>query len=252
MVGGARMKNLLNTVAFGIALAVACSCTGTKKSAEPQFGQRAGATKEGEVKAKAADRSSLSPDERKTLLRIARDTVERYVKEKKTPDLKNYHLTDRLQEKRGAFVTITNPTRSNPVYPEPLRGCIGNFISSSPLAETVREMAVSACSSDHRFPPVSEKELGDIKIEISALSPLTPVQDPLSIQKGVHGIYIRDRHGFDGGTYLPQVWSEHFPDRDAEFFWNHLCQYKAGLPADAWRHPDRYEVLVYTADVFGE
>jgi AmmeMemoRadiSam system protein A len=246
------MKNLLNTVAFGIALAVACSCTGTKKSVEPQFGQRTEATKEGEVKAKAADRSSLSQGERKTLLRIARDTVEKYVKEKKTPDLKNYTLTDRLMEKRGAFVTITNPTRSNPVYPEPLRGCIGNFISSSPLAETVREMAVSACSSDTRFPPVSERELKDIRVEISALSPLVPIKDPLSIQKGVHGIYIKPKHGWGGGTYLPQVWSEHFPDRDAEFFWNHLCQYKAGLPADAWRHPDQYEVLVYTADVFGE
>ena len=246
------MKRFLWVFTCGVALILLWNCMGARKSSEPKIGQRAEATKEGDVKGKTTDRSSLSPDERHTLLTIARDTVERYVKEKKTPDLKNYPLTERLMEKRGAFVTITNATRSNPVYPEALRGCIGNFISSSPLAETVREMAVSACSSDTRFPPVSERELGDIKIEISALSPLTPIEDPLSIRKGIHGIYIRDRHGLGGGTYLPQVWSGHFPDRDAEFFWNHLCQYKAGLPADAWRHPDQYEVLVYTADVFGE
>lgn len=246
------MKRSLCLFICGLILLAVWSCANGGKTNDPGGNQNAVVTKEGDVKGKPADGSSLSKDEQKTLLKIARDTVEKYVKERKTPDLKNYHLTDRLMEKRGAFVTITNPSRSNPVHPEPLRGCIGNFVSSAPLAETVREMAVSACSSDHRFPPVSEKELGEIKIEISALSPLVPVKDPLSIQKGVHGIYIKPRHGWGGGTYLPQVWSEHFPDKDAEFFWNHLCQYKAGLPADAWRHPDRYEALVYTADVFGE
>lgn len=246
------MKNLLEAVAFAVALAVTCSCTGGRESTAQHVGRRAKPAKEGDVKEKTTDRGALSQDEQKTLLKIARETVEKYVKEKKIPDLKNYPLTDRLMEKRGAFVTITNAAQSSPVHPKALRGCIGNFISSSPLAETVREVAVSACSSDMRFPPVSEKELGDIKIEISALSPLMPIEDPLSIQKGVHGIYIKSRGGFGGGTYLPQVWSEHFPDKDAEFFWNHLCQYKAGLPADAWRHTDQYEVLVYTADVFGE
>lgn len=210
------------------------------------------ATKESAVKKEPAAGDSLTQEEKHTLLTIARDTIEQYVREKKTPDLKNYQIAGRLREERGAFVTITNPTRSSPGYPEPLRGCIGNFFSSSPLAETVREMAVSACSSDTRFPPVAERELKDIKVEISALSPLTPAKDPLSIQKGVHGIYIKPKHGWGGGTYLPQVWSEHFTDRDAEFFWNHLCAYKAGLPADAWRHPEKYDVLVYTADVFGE
>ncbi len=246
------MKYILKTVVIGIALATAFGCRGVRKSREPQISQRAKETKEGDVKGNSADRNSLSRDEKNTLLKIARDTIERYVKEKKVPDLKNYALTDKLMEKRGAFVTITNPTHSNPVYPESLRGCIGNFISSAPLAETVREMAMAACSSDNRFPPVSEAELKDIHVEISALSPLMPIKDPLSIRKGVHGIYIKPRHGWGGGTYLPQVWSEHFPDKDAEFFWNHLCQYKAGLPADAWRHPDQYEALVYTADVFGE
>ncbi len=246
------MKRVPVAVAIAIMLTVACGCIGDGKSSESKVSQDAAVTKEADVKGKPADGSSLSQDEKKTLLKIARDTVEKYVREQKSPELKNYRLTDRLMEKRGAFVTITNPTRSNPVYPEPLRGCIGNFVSSAPLAETVREMAVSACSSDHRFPPVSEKELGYIKIEISALSPLVPIKDPLSIRKGVHGIYIKEKHGWGGGTYLPQVWSEHFSDKDAEFFWNHLCQYKAGLPAGAWRHPDQYEILVYTADVFGE
>lgn len=204
------------------------------------------------MKTRENGEQSLTAAERETLLRIARDTVETYVRERKVRGLEGYTLTPALREKRGAFVTLTNPTASSPVHPEPLRGCIGNFISDDPLAETVRDMAVDACSRDTRFPPVSAGELKEIRIEVSALSPLTPIADPLSIRKGVHGVYIRAANGRGGGTYLPQVWSEHFPDRDAEFFWTHLCRNKAGLPGDAWRHPDRYEVLVYTADVFGE
>jgi len=208
--------------------------------------------KETEVKNEQASQSPLNADEKKLLLKIAGDTIAGYVKDRSIPDIENYPLTERLKGPGGAFVTINNAAPSSPVYPAPLRGCIGNFFSSRPLAETVREMAVAACSSDTRFPPVSERELKDIKIEISALSPLRPIDNPLAIKKGVNGIYIKPKHGYGGGTYLPQVWSEHFPDRDAEFFWTHLCEYKAGLPADAWKHPDKYDVMVYTADVFGE
>ncbi|MCC6449835.1 MAG: AmmeMemoRadiSam system protein A [Candidatus Aureabacteria bacterium] len=209
------------------------------------------AAEEGAMHAPDRERS-LTEAEKKTLLRIARETVETYVRERRVRGLEGYALTPALKEKRGAFVTITNPTASSPVHPEPLRGCIGNFVSEKPLAETVRDMAVDACSRDGRFPPVQAAELKGIRIEISALSPLAPGADPLSIRRGVHGIYIRDRLGRGGGTYLPQVWSEHFPERDAAYFWTHLCRNKAGLPGDAWMHTDRYEVLAYTADVFGE
>ncbi|MCX6358134.1 MAG: AmmeMemoRadiSam system protein A [Candidatus Aureabacteria bacterium] len=208
--------------------------------------------KESAVKKESAAKDTLTQDEKKTLLKIARDTIEKYVRERKETDLKGYALTPRLKSAGGAFVTITNTTQSSPMQPESLSGCIGIFFSESPLAETVREMAVAACSSDNRFPPVAERELKDIKVEISALSPLAPIADPLSIQKGVHGIYIKEKRGYGGGTYLPQVWTGHFPDKDAAYFWTHLCSYKAGLPADAWRHPDQYDILVYRAEVFGE
>jgi AmmeMemoRadiSam system protein A len=242
------MKALLLLIPCAAALFFLPACTDSRSTqAKPTRGE-----KENDVNNQPVNQYSLTRDERKTLLAIARDTVEKYVKESRTPDLKAYALTDRLREKRGAFVTITNPKPSSPVYPEPLRGCIGNFVGERPLCETVREMAVAACSSDTRFPPVSAKELTDISIEISVLSPLEPIKDPLTIRKGVHGIYIKPKRGWGGGTYLPQVWSEHFPDKDAEYFWTHLCRYKAGLPADAWRHPDQYDVLAYTAEVFGE
>jgi AmmeMemoRadiSam system protein A len=232
-------------LAGGLAAAIAAAGWAGAAAPPPGAGKEKGM--------EATDQSRpLSGEERATLLRIARDAVECRVKNLKAPGIERYALTPALREHRGAFVTLTNRAPSNPVHPEPLRGCIGNFVSEKPLAETVREMAEEACSRDPRFPPVSERELRDIRIEISALSPLFPVADPLSIRKGVHGVYIRPKGGRGGGTYLPQVWAEHFPDKDAAYFWTHLCRFKAGLPDDAWRRPDRYEALVYTADVFGE
>ena len=240
------MMKVLSTLACCMAIFIVFGCAEGGRLTESRIEKT---TKE---RAVSDNEHSLTPGERKTLLQIARDTIESHVKSGKIPGLDNYPITDRLREKRGAFVTITNPAPSSPVHPASLRGCIGNFTASGPLCETVREMAVSACSRDTRFPPVGADELEDIKIEISVLSPLMPAEDPLSIRKGVHGIYIRDRRGFGGGTYLPQVWSDHFADRDAGYFWSHLCRFKAGLPAEAWLHPERYDVLVYTADVFGE
>jgi len=50
------------------------------------------------------------------------------------------------------------------------------------------------------------------------------------------------------GVYLPQVATEQ--GWTCEEMLNHLCRYKAGLPADAWkRGADLYS---FTCQVFGE
>ncbi len=184
----------------------------------------------------------LDKEQKKELLKIARGTIEGYLKDGKTPEVKVKDET--LKQKGGCFVTLNKNGQ--------LRGCIGHFDADTPLFEIVSKMAIESSQHDSRFPSVKLKEMKDIEIEISVLSPLRPTDDLLSIKKGVNGIYIREKKGYRGGTYLPQVWSEHFSDKDAEYFWTHLCQYKAGLPPDAWKHPEKYELLIYDAEVFSE
>ena len=74
------------------------------------------------------------------------------------------------------------------------------------------------------------------------------IAEPLDIELGVHGIYIRGPAG-RAGTYLPQVATEHHMSK--EEFLSSCCAHKAGLSPDAWR-TGLAEVLVYTAEVFGE
>ena len=140
----------------------------------------------------------------------------------------------------GCFITLKNKGR--------LRGCIGTFSPQGTLPETIRDMAKAACDDPRFFAdPVGLDELGKLRIEVSVLSPLTPTDEPLSLELGKHGIYIR--RGVAGGCFLPQVATE--LGWDKETFLSQCCRGKAVLPADAWKDPDT-EVLLFTAEVFGE
>jgi AmmeMemoRadiSam system protein A len=188
-----------------------------------------------------ADRGEgLTPSERSTLLRLARDTVEEYVQNRNTPDPQSgrYDLTSALRQHRGAFVTLK-------AHGE-LRGCIGYIQPLEPLYETVQQNAINAAARDSRFSPVKANELSAIEIEISALTPPEPVSSYRDIVLGRHGIILKK--GSSQAVFLPQVAPEQGWDL-AETL-RHLSL-KAGLPGDAWRDP-KTEFLVFTAEVIKE
>ena len=182
----------------------------------------------------------LSQVARCRLLEIARQSVEAAVGRKPPPSLDVQE--PELQADCGAFVTLKNAER--------LRGCIGRFTADEPLWSVVADMARSSATQDFRFlaNPITPEEVPQLSIEISVLSPMEKIDNPLDIELGVHGIYIRGPGG-RGGTYLPQVATEH--DMTKEQFLSSCCSSKAGLSPDAWRTGEA-EVLVYTAEVFGE
>ncbi|OGB60645.1 MAG: hypothetical protein A2Y94_03355 [Caldithrix sp. RBG_13_44_9] len=107
-------------------------------------------------------------------------------------------------------------------------------------------MAKSAAFNDPRFNPVVKKEIPDLEIEISVLSPLKKVKDVKEIQVGKHGIIIQQ--GFQRGLLLPQVATEWGWNR--EEFLEQTC-HKAGLPADAWEDPSS-EIFIFSAEIFNE
>jgi len=180
--------------------------------------------------------SDLTEQEQKSLLRIARGTLESYIRTGKIPEAKP--LTPRLSEKRGAFVTLHERGE--------LRGCIGYVEAVKPLYQAVSEMAVAASTEDPRFPPVEVEELDKIDIEITALSPLQPLPSPDSVVVGKHGLVIRK--GYRSGLLLPQVPVEQGWNR--EQFLTHTCL-KAGLPPNSYKEKDA-QLFCFTGQVFGE
>jgi uncharacterized protein len=137
----------------------------------------------------------------------------------------------------AAFVTIRRGGE--------LRGCIGRLEVDEPLDHVIRECAVSACSADPRFPPVTVSELPELVIELSLLGPLERIASPAQIIIGRHGLVVeRERRR---GLLLPQVAIEWQWDR--ETFLAQTC-YKAGLPRDAWKQGAL--LWRFEAEVFGE
>lgn len=136
----------------------------------------------------------------------------------------------------GVFVTLRKFGR--------LRGCIGTFSPHGSLVETIRRMAPSA-ARDPRFlhQPISAAELKDLSIEISILSPLEPIAQPLELELGRHGIFIR--RGALSGCFLPDVATER--GWDAATFLSNCCEQKAGLAPNAWRMPGT-DVFVFTVE----
>ncbi len=109
----------------------------------------------------------LNTEQKKTLIDIAKKTIQSAVNNKSIPDFK---ISDEvLNLKCGAFVTIHKNGN--------LRGCIGNIIGTTSLYKTITKMAVEAALHDPRFRPVTPGELGDIDIEISVLSPFEKITD---------------------------------------------------------------------------
>ena len=177
----------------------------------------------------------LSEDEKKRLLEIARKSLEshfegvRYVPE---------GLSGALAEPRGAFVTLKKHGQ--------LRGCIGYVQGVKPIGEAVAQLAVDSAIHDPRFSPLQKKELAELDIEISAMTPLEMIEDASAVEVGKHGLYIR--RGGRSGLLLPQVATEWGWDR--EKFLEHTCN-KALLPPNAWKE-DETEIYIFSAEVFGE
>jgi len=185
----------------------------------------------------------LTPQERQTLLVLARQSIVQAVRRQPLPKIELSQLTPALREIGASFVTLT--------IDGDLRGCIGALEAYQPLVQDVQEHAVAAALEDYRFHPVSEREVALLEIEISRLTPPVsllydqPADLPTKLRPGVDGVILRD--GSLRATFLPQVW-EQLPD-PADFL-NHLCS-KMGAPASIWKKK-MLRVWIYQVEEFKE
>lgn len=179
----------------------------------------------------------IPPDSQQRLIGLSRRTLQSFVRGEHGPalDIEDPYL---LTSDYGAFVSLHKG--------QELRGCVGTCFPTQPLHQTVVAMTVAAASRDYRVIPVKENELAEIRIDISVLSPLEPVEDPLSLEVGRHGLMVV--RGRRQGVFLPQVATQY--GWDMETFLSQLCL-KAGLAREAWRLSDT-RISSFTALVIGE
>ncbi len=179
---------------------------------------------------------SLGPDDKRLLLRLARDTIRQYLESATVPLPRGG--SSKLLRQAGAFVTLR--LRGE------LRGCIGRLVPDRRLLPLVAAMALESAFNDPRFTPARAGDLKAMEIEVSVLTPMKPVNGPGDIVVGRDGVVLKV--GDRSAVFLPQVAGEQGWNR--EQLLDNLCQ-KAGLPPRAWRGSDA-KFLTFQADVFKE
>ncbi len=180
----------------------------------------------------------LSDEEKGILILSARDAIHSLFGEKISPILDYNYYPGLGQVGPGAFVTLTVKNK--------LRGCIGYIESKMTLLDTVCEAAKQAATNDPRFYPLSEDEFPRINIEISILSPLTPISSYQQIEIGKHGLVLDTE--YNRALLLPQVAKEN--NYNLQQFLSALCE-KAGIDTYAWE-TDFLDIKTFTAIVFSE
>jgi len=143
-----------------------------------------------------------------------------------------------LDNPGATFVTLTQNGQ--------LRGCIGSLEAWRPLDRDVRENARAAAFRDPRFTPLAADEFARTRVEVSLLTPASPMNftdeaDALAqLRPAVDGVIFECAGR--RSTFLPQVWEQL---AEPQLFMAHLKQ-KAGLAADFWSPEvrlSRYEVM---------
>jgi hypothetical protein len=198
------------------------------------FYRNPGAEEKAGARKKTGISLGLQEEEKIALRRIALTAIEAKLKGVGSP--KAEKLSANLQEKRGAFVSLHKGGR--------LRGCIGQIVPAKPLHRTIADMAAAAAFDDPRFDPLALKEMKDLELEISVLTPMERLKNPDEIEIGKHGLYIKK--GFYSGLLLPQVAVEYGWDRNT--FLEETCR-KAGLSRGAWKEKGT-EIYIFSADIF--
>jgi AmmeMemoRadiSam system protein B/AmmeMemoRadiSam system protein A len=198
------------------------------------FYRNPGAAEKAGARKKAGISLGLQEEEKKALRRIALAAIEGKLKGVRSAPAEK--LGSNLQEKRGAFVSLHKSGR--------LRGCIGQIVPTKPLQQTIADMAVAAAFDDPRFDPLTLREMKDLELEISVLTPMERLKNPDEIEIGRHGLYLKK--GFCSGLLLPQVAVEYGWDRNT--FLEETCR-KAGLSRGAWKEKGT-EIYIFSADIF--
>ncbi|MAF85482.1 MAG: AMMECR1 domain-containing protein [Dehalococcoidales bacterium] len=171
----------------------------------------------------------VTKKEMSPLVKLAKKTVETYVREGKAP--KPGQLTPEMKQKAGVFVSIHK-------FGE-LRGCIGTFESSeSNVAEETIINAISSATRDPRFPPVSPDELKDLSYNVDVLTTPEPVESQDQLDSRKYGVIVES--GIRRGLLLPDLEGVDSVDYQID-----ICRQKAGLAHDEPIKLYRFEVKRY-------
>ena len=168
------------------------------------------------------------------LVRLARRTIEAYVREGKVISPPE-ELTLEMQERAGTFVSLHDRQGL-------LRGCIGTISPTQPdVAQEIIQNAISAATRDPRFPPVTPAELEGLDVKVDVLTTPEPISGPEALDPRRYGVIVEAAHDWRRGLLLPDLEGVDTVEQQVT-----IARRKAGIGPNEAVRLLRFEVLRYT------
>ena len=166
-------------------------------------------------------------------VRLARLSLETFVKTgerlERLPDDLPAEMTEQAA---GAFVSLHAHGQ--------LRGCIG---TTGPTTESVAweivQNAVSACSRDPRFPPVTVSELDILEYSVDVLGQPEPISSPAELDVKKYGVIVSC--GGRRGLLLPDLEGVDTVEQQID-----IARQKSGISSREKYTLERFEVVRHT------
>jgi AmmeMemoRadiSam system protein A/AmmeMemoRadiSam system protein B len=161
-------------------------------------------------------------------VRLARQSIEAYVSAHRTVKSSPLLPEEMMKDRAGVFVSIHENGE--------LRGCIG---TTSPLqsciADEIIANAISACSQDPRFSPVTSDELPYLSLSVDVLSPYEQINSPKQLDVHKYGVIVEK--GTHRGLLLPNLDGVDTVAQQIQ-----IAKRKAGIPDEETVTLYRFEV----------
>ena len=171
-----------------------------------------------------------SEQEMHPLVRLAKETVESYVRNGAIP--KPNELTLEMKERAGVFVSIKKRGQ--------LRGCIGTFLPTMPnMAQEIIRNAISSATQDPRFVPVRPNELAELTYSVDVLTTPEPVESADQLDPRRYGVIVEC--GGRRGLLLPDLEGVGTVEEQTS-----ICRQKGFIAPDEPVKLYRFEVKRYT------
>ena len=162
-------------------------------------------------------------------VRLARYTIEVYVKTGELPDTPQGLPEELYHSRAGAFVSLKEDGK--------LRGCIGTIQAvRESLAEEIMNNAVSACSEDPRFSPVEAWEVERLTISVDVLGETEKISSPEELDAARYGVIVT--RGVRRGLLLPNLEGVDTIEQQIA-----IAKQKAGIKAHESVELERFEVI---------
>jgi len=173
----------------------------------------------------------MKKNKKSAYVRLARETIENYVKYGKIISPPQDLPTEMINKKAGVFVSLKKFGN--------LRGCIGTFMPTQEnIAQEIIKNAISAAIDDPRFSPVTVSELEDLSISVDVLTAPEEVKDISQLDPKKYGVIVSS--GYKKGLLLPDLEGVDTVEEQID-----IAKRKAGIYPDEKVKLYRFEVKRY-------